>query len=90
MLCLSREDFQRKPDNACFFVKSKAITKILGVHFPQDGGGGGRGGSGTSKGPTDSVEVGGGRGESLRGDRNFDNNSASFDMHVSPLIAFSH
>ena len=42
---------------------------------------------GMSKGPPDSAEVGGG---GVRGDRNLDNNSDSFDKHVSPLIAFSH
>ena len=38
-----------------------------------------------SKGPPDSTEVGGG---GVRGDRNLDNNSESFDKHVSPLIVF--
>ena len=40
-----------------------------------------------SKGPPDSTEVGGGGG---RSDRNLDNNSESFDKHVSPLIECSH
>ena len=31
-----------------------------------------------------------GGGGGVRGDRNLDNNSDSFDKHVSPLIAFSH
>ena len=38
-----------------------------------------------SKGPPDSTEVGGGG----KSDRNLDNNSESFDKHVSPLIEFS-
>ena len=40
-----------------------------------------------SKGPPDSTEVGGGGGGG-RSDRNLDNNSESFDKHVSPLIVF--
>ena len=44
--------------------------------------------SGTSKGPPDSTEVGGGGG-GVKSDRNLDN-SDSFDKHVSQLIAFSH
>ena len=36
--------------------------------------------------PCDSAEVGRG----VRGYRNLDNNSDSFDKHVSPLIAISH
>ena len=40
---------------------------------------------GMSKGPPDSMEVGGGGVISYR---NLDNNSESFDKHVSPLIVF--
>ena len=39
-----------------------------------------------SKGPPDSTEVV----DRVRSDKNLDNNSESFDKHVSPLIECSH
>ena len=38
-----------------------------------------------SKGPPDSTEVGGG---GVRSDRNLDNNTESFDKHISSLIEY--
>ena len=82
---LSREDFPRKPGKCVCFVKSNGyqlsrsrgyiFNKIRGFRW-----------WGMSKGPPDSTEVGGGGG--VRSDINLDNNSESFDKHVSPLIVF--
>ena len=86
MRCLSREDFPRKPDNACFFVKKSngyQLPRSRGYIFHKIGG---SGDEERAKVPLILRKWGGG----VRGDRNLDNKSDSFDKHVSPLIAFSH
>ena len=57
----------------------------LGVQFPQD-----RGVQVMRDEQRSPIFCGGGGGGGVRGDINLDNNSDSFDKHVSPLIAFSH
>ena len=77
---LSREDFPRKPGKCVCFVKSSGyqLSRSRGYIFQQDMGV--QVMRNEQRSP-DSTEVGGG----VKSDRNLDNNSESFDKHVSSI-----
>ena len=82
---LSREDFPRKPGKCVCFVKSNGyqLSRSRGYIFNKIGG---SGDEEWAKVPLILRKWA----ERVRSDRNLDNNSESFDKHVSPLIECSH